>query len=180
MGCFCDKRGPQERSKEECLSSCGLAYKRPGLRGGQSGRLRGKTDRLRARDLASWKGKSRVARGGRGKNEGRRPRPGLPPEPTGPLLDDGRGHTASLETRSPSRWADGGVLGPGGRPSFSVFNEPYNPLLLLPGCRAAGTWSGFPVDREEDPSPALPASRRGSPRPFRRRRRGASQRAARW
>jgi len=33
--------------------------------------------------------------------EGVRPRPGLPPEPTGPLLD-GREHTASLETRSPS------------------------------------------------------------------------------
>jgi hypothetical protein len=49
--------------------------------------------------------------------EGVRPRPGLPPEPTGPLVD-GRGHTASLETRSPSFGRTAASLDPeAGRPS---------------------------------------------------------------
>ena len=53
--------------------------------------------------------------------EGVRPRPGLPPEPTD--------CTASLEDQVPFMWADGGVLGPGGRPSFSIFKEP-SPMRL--------------------------------------------------
>ncbi len=57
-----------------------------------------------------------IARGGRERLEGVRPSPSLPRSRPGPLLLDGREtHGASLETRFPSKWADGGVLGPGGR-----------------------------------------------------------------
>ena len=63
--------------------------------------------------------------------EGVRPRPGLPPEPTGPL-PDGRETHGFPGDQVPFNWADGGVLGPGGRPSFSVFKE----LNLLPDAPA--------------------------------------------
>jgi len=63
---------------------------------------RNTADRLRARHLAPRKGMAFSSREVGGETtEGVRPRPGLPPEPTGPLLE-GEGDTASLETRSPS------------------------------------------------------------------------------
>src|SRR5829696_1907381 len=56
----------------------------------------------------------------------------------------GEGTRLPQETRSPSIWADGGVLGFGGRPSFSIFNEPgdssslsSNLLRLSPALRGS-------------------------------------------
>jgi len=60
---------------------------------------------------------------------GTRPRPGLPPEPTGPLLA-GRETHGFPEDQVPFKVADGGVLGHGGQPSSSIFKEPRGSMSL--------------------------------------------------
>lgn len=81
-------------------------------------------DRLRARDLAPWKGtRAACARWEEG-FEGVRPRPGLPPEPARSSRRWRRTRTASLETRSPSNGRTAVSLGTeAGRPSQSSMNR---------------------------------------------------------
>jgi len=88
---------------------------------------RSTTDRLRARHLALGRGCHSHARScASWEGESWRASALVPASPRSRPTPSpgGRGNTASLETRSPSIWADGGVLGLGGRPSFSVFSEP--------------------------------------------------------
>ena len=100
------------------------------------GWLRGSAPRFMEGDAIS-----REAGGGR--VEGMRPRPGLPPEPTGPLR---RERSTRLPWRpGPLLWADDGVLGPGGRPSCSVFNEPVDGMKTPP--------RPSPASQEREPRP---------------------------
>ena len=93
----CDPPIPRKRrgSVSATLSQQGPAFRRFIRTAGETPALPGKalpgnrgntTDRLRARHLALWKGMSLSSREVGGETaEGVRPRPGLPPEPTGPL-----------------------------------------------------------------------------------------------
>lgn len=85
--------------------------------------------------------------------EGERPRPGLPPEPTGPLP---AGADAWLPWR-PGPLLLGGRRRPWARRPAVLLGFQRAPLRL-PGCREAGPESGFPGDRK---TPPLPSPLRG-------------------
>lgn len=83
------------------------------------------SDRLRDRHLALEEGCRFIASREVGgiNNGGPAPSSRSPPEPAGPLLLDER-DAAFPQRPSPLELADGGILGPGGQPSFPVFKEP--------------------------------------------------------
>jgi hypothetical protein len=62
----------------------------------------------------------------------------------------GEGHAASLETRFPSKCSDGGVLGHGGQPSFSVFKERRETRERSLSCLPPVIGEKIPDDREKN------------------------------